>query len=78
MRRIHVMLCLINSQECQTLIEENRRLHARNPPKMSSLPYGSLQYECNSGVENVVLQTKIETLQWQLRQVRMKCRVKGR
>lgn len=69
MRRIHVMLCLINSQECQTLIEENRRLHARNPPKMSSLPYGSLQYECNSGVENVVLQTKIETLQWQLRQV---------
>lgn len=51
------------------MIEENRRLQAKTPPKMASLPYSSLQYERGNGVENVVLQTKIETLQWQLRQV---------
>lgn len=57
-------------KECQNLIEENRKLQAKLPSKISSLPYGSLQFECNgNGVENVVLQTKIETLQWQLRQV---------
>lgn len=58
-------------QECQNLIEENRRLQGKNLLKMSSLPYGSLQLECHNGVENVVLQTKVETLQWQLRQVRV-------
>lgn len=66
------------TQECQNLIEENRRLQSKHTLKMSSLPYGSLQYECNNSVENVVLQTKIETLQWQLRQVCDKKRLNWR
>ncbi|CRL01660.1 CLUMA_CG014882, isoform A [Clunio marinus] len=58
-------------KECQNLIEENRRLqlNGKHPMKISSLPFSSVQLDCSSGVENVVLQTKIETLQWQLRQV---------
>lgn len=63
------LVFLIEIQECQNLIEENRRLQSKHPTKMTPLQYGSLQYECSSSVENVVLHTKIETLQWQLRQV---------
>lgn len=43
-------------KECQSLIEENRRLSGLT--------------QTIDSVQNVVLQTKIETLQWQLDQVR--------
>ena len=42
-------------KECQSLLEENRRLSALT--------------QTIDSVQNVVLQTKIETLQWQLDQV---------
>jgi len=57
-------------QECQNLIEENRRLQALNVIGGSRV-FSSLQYgDCNNAaVENVVLQNKLETLHWQLKQV---------
>lgn len=60
-------------QECQSLIEDNRRLMSlagggvgvgRNGGGVDPLGYGS-----DNTVETVVLQTQIDTLQWQLKQV---------
>ena len=51
-------------QECQSLIEDNRRLiGVRNSQDIQSNEYHT------ATVETVVLQTKIDTLQWQLKQV---------
>lgn len=63
-------------QECQSLIEDNRRLMSltggggggvsRNGGGVDPLGCGS-----DNTVETVVLQTQIDTLQWQLKQVHL-------
>ncbi|XP_031620139.1 uncharacterized protein LOC116338797 [Contarinia nasturtii] len=55
-------------KECQNLLEENRRLVNRNG---SSEIHGqeTMMPTTNGTVEEAVLQTQIETLQWQLTQV---------
>lgn len=69
-------------QECQNLLEENRRLLKLN----GIVTNGSVPHHhddmslANSGntVEEVVLQTQIDTLQWQLNQVRLRnCKKKN-
>lgn len=57
-------------QEYQTLMEENQRLMSRNETNQNCTHNqdGLLPTTVNS-VEEAVLQTQIETLQWQLNQV---------
>lgn len=55
-------------QECQNLLEENRRLVHRNGSS-EIIGQETLLPTTNSSVEEAVLQTQIETLQWQLTQV---------
>lgn len=57
-------------QECQNLIEENRRLATTNGTH-TSINHDDLSLSNASTVEEVVLQTQVETLQWQLNQVSM-------
>lgn len=56
-------------QECQSLLEENRRLVNRNGSNEIIHGQDSLIPTTNNSVEEAVLQTQIETLQWQLTQV---------
>lgn len=51
-------------QECQSLIEENRRLL-----NLTTDNNGLSSQTVRSNVEAVILQSKVETLQWQLKQV---------
>lgn len=50
-------------QECQSLIENNRRL--MGDPTLSSERLNGT----NSSVEETLLQTQVDSLQWQLKQV---------
>ena len=53
-------------QECQNLVEENRRLMNI----ASGIVDGQLIVPGNSpNIEAVILQTQVDTLQWQLKQV---------
>lgn len=60
-------LCIL--QECQILLEENRRLVNRNGSNENMHGQDTLMPTANGSVEEAVLQTQIETLQWQLTQV---------
>lgn len=51
-------------QECESLIQENRRLLNLNSVDTSE----NLLVQ-NNNVESVLLQTQVDTLQWQLKQV---------
>ncbi|XP_055324265.1 uncharacterized protein LOC129578936 [Sitodiplosis mosellana] len=56
-------------KECQNLLEENRRLVNRNGSTEIIHGQDTLLPTTNNSVEEAVLQTQIETLQWQLTQV---------
>lgn len=56
-------------QECQILLEENRRLVSRNGSNEMMHGQDTLIPTTSGSVEEAVLQTQIETLQWQLTQV---------
>lgn len=56
-------------QEYQTLMEENRRLISRNESNQIAHNQDGLLPTTVNSVEEAVLQTQIETLQWQLNQV---------
>lgn len=66
-------------QECQNLIEENRRLInlSGGVPTITAANGNGLSTNHNnnsnnsSNVEAVILQTQVDTLQWQLKQVRL-------
>lgn len=61
---------LIRFQECQNLLEENRRLANGNGSPSDNVDDMLMPSTANGGtVEETVLQTQIETLQWQLNQV---------
>lgn len=63
-------LIQIQFQECQNLLEENRRLTIGNGPSKDNVDDILMTSSTNGGsVEETVLQTQIETLQWQLNQV---------
>lgn len=64
-------LFLIQFQECQNLLEENRRLAHGNGSPNDNVDDMLMPSSTNGGtVEETVLQTQIETLQWQLNQVK--------
>lgn len=80
-----MFVCLFVLQECQNLLDENRKLMKLNGTVMGngngSIPnqqylnedmsLGNGGVGCGGNtVEEVVLQTQIETLQWQLNQVK--------
>lgn len=50
-------------------MEENRRLMSRNEPNQDAHNQDGLLPTTVNTVEEAVLQTQIETLQWQLNQV---------
>jgi hypothetical protein len=54
-------------QECQNLIEENRRLLSLTTNGNGHIINGNADH-CST-VEAVILQNQVETLQWQLKQV---------
>lgn len=63
---------LIQFQECQNLLEENRRLANGNGSPNDNVDDMLMPSSTNGGtVEETVLQTQIETLQWQLNQVKI-------
>lgn len=64
-----LFLFCFSFQECQILLEENRRLVNRNGSNEIVLGQDTLMPTTNGSVEEAVLQTQIETLQWQLTQV---------
>lgn len=69
---IHVFFPQIHFQECQNLLEENRRLANGNGPSNDNVDDMLMTSSTNGGtVEETVLQTQIETLQWQLNQVNL-------
>lgn len=66
---ISFFLSFVSPQECQNLLEENRRLVNRNGSSEIMNGQDTLMPIANGSVEEAVLQTQIETLQWQLTQV---------
>jgi hypothetical protein len=56
----------LSLQECQNLIEENRRLLSLTNGNGHIM--NANRDHCNT-VEAVILQNQVETLQWQLKQV---------
>lgn len=55
-------------------MEENRRLMSRNEPNQDPHNQDGLLPTTVNTVEEAVLQTQIETLQWQLNQVNSLCK----
>lgn len=66
---------LFSIQECQILLEENQRLVNRNGSNEIVHGQDTLIPTTNGSVEETVLQTQIETLQWQLTQVITRIRI---
>lgn len=64
-----IVLKIFQFQECQSLMEENRRLHLNMNYSAANIKQDEISLTNASTVEEVVLQTQIDALQWQLNQV---------